>query len=157
MTVVQSQKKNRVEEHSSSLNELAEAIDTFNITMREGFRKVHDQIYLLESRWGIQDVDTFRNKVLTFMKKAKYQVSRGYYGGREVDLVIRNGEHILLEVTSSAVKKDVEKLNRSAEDYFQKHGIEPKLMLAAVYVPPYVMREITDSPRPIEIFSDEEI
>ncbi|MCP5511453.1 MAG: hypothetical protein H7A24_06210 [Leptospiraceae bacterium] len=30
---------------------------------------------------------------------------RGHNGGREVDLVIRNGEHILLEVTSSAVKK----------------------------------------------------
>ncbi|MCP5511454.1 MAG: hypothetical protein H7A24_06215 [Leptospiraceae bacterium] len=60
LTVVQSQKKNR-EEHSSSLNELAEAIDTFNITMREGFRK-----YMIRSIFwkvaGIQDVDTFRTK-----------------------------------------------------------------------------------------------
>ena len=138
------------------VEELAEEIKQTNISMREGFQKVNDQISTLGSRWGIKNENTIRNTISTLMEKAGYRVSRGHYGDREVDLVIQNGEHILLEITSSAVKKDIEKMNRSAEDYFLKHGIEPKLMLAAVYVSPSVMREITDSPRPIEIFSADE-
>ncbi|MCB1143823.1 MAG: hypothetical protein H7A24_03030 [Leptospiraceae bacterium] len=90
------------------------------------------------------------------MEKAGYTVSRGYYGEREVDLVIKNGEHILLEITSRAVKKDVLNLNKSAEEYFEKVGVEPRLMIASVYVSPSVMQEIVNSPRPIEIFTDEE-
>jgi hypothetical protein len=85
-----------------------------------------------------------------------HTVSRGYFGERELDLVIKNGEHILLEITSAALKKDVRTLNLSADDYLQKTWIDPKLMIAAIYVSPVVMREIMDSPRKIEIFLGDE-
>lgn len=89
-------------------------------------------------------------------KKTGYTVSRGYYGGREVDIVIRNGEHILLEITSSMRKSDIGLYNRSAQDYKEKTGILPKIMVAAIYIPPTVMKEIVESPVPIEIFTIEE-
>ncbi|MCB1144836.1 MAG: DUF3782 domain-containing protein [Leptospiraceae bacterium] len=148
--------KNILKELAEAQKELAEAQKRTEITMQEGFKRVNDQISALGSRWGIQNENTIRNTISALMEKAGYQVSRGYYGDREVDLVIKNGEHILLEITSSALKKDIHNLNKSAEDYLQKTGVDPRLMIAAVYVSPGVMREIVESPRKIEIFSGEE-
>ena len=110
----------------------------------------------LVGRWGIQTEQTLRNTVEALMKTAGYTVRRGYYGDREVDFVTRNGEHILLEITSSCKKSDIPKYIASTEDYEKKEKVRPKIMLAAIYVHPNVMRAIIDSPRKIEIFSSEE-
>ena len=156
LTKAQKRTEQRVEELAEAQKRTELRVEELAVAMKEGFQKVNNQISALGSRWGIKNETTFRNTISALMKKAGYSVSRGYYGDREVDLVIKNGEHILLEITSSALKKDIRSLNLSAEDYFQKTGIEPKLMIAAVYVSPTVMREITESPRKIEIFSGDE-
>ena len=159
--LAQAQKRTeeRVEELAQAQKRTEERVEELAIAMKQGFQRVNDQISSLGSRWGIKNETTIRNTISALMKKSGYTVSRGYFGDREVDLVIKNGEHILLEITSSALKKDVRNLNLSADDYLQKVGVEPKLMIAAVYVSPSVMREILDSPRKIEIFSgdDEEM
>jgi len=80
-------------------------------------------------------------------------VKQGAYGGRQMDVVIRNGEHILLEITSSMKSGDIDKLYASGDEYREKEGMEPILMVAASYVPPSVMRRVLS---PIEIFSYEE-
>ncbi len=163
--LAQAQKRTelRVEELAIALKELAEAqkrtelrVEELAIAMKEGFQKINNQISALGGRWGIKNETTFRNTISALLNKAGYSVSRGYYGDREVDVVIKNGEHILLEITSAALKKDVRSLNLSADDYFQKKGVQPLLMIAATYVSPNVMREIIDSPRKIEIYSGEE-
>jgi hypothetical protein len=163
--LAQAQKRteHRVEELAIALKELAEAqkrtelrVEELAIAMKEGFQKINNQISALGGRWGIKNETTFRNTITALLSKAGYSVSRGYYGDREVDVVIKNGEHILLEITSAALKKDVRSLNLSADDYFQKTGVQPLLMIAATYVSPNVMREIIDSPRKIEIYSGEE-
>ena len=163
--LAQAQKRteHRVEELAIALKELAEAqkrtelrVEELAIAMKEGFQKINNQISALGGRWGIKNETTFRNTISALLSKAGYSVSKGYYGDREVDVVIKNGEHILLEITSAALKKDVRSLNLSADDYFQKTGIQPLLMIAATYVSPTVMREIIDSPRKIEIYSGEE-
>ncbi|MCP4289031.1 MAG: hypothetical protein GY792_32190 [Gammaproteobacteria bacterium] len=83
-------------------------------------------------------------------------VKKGLYGGREVDVVIRNGEHILLEITARMHKHDIRKLYASADDYLEKEGVEPTLMVAAGYVSPTLMQTIVGLERPIEIFSYED-
>lgn len=140
----------------TSVDALTKRIDDLAMLMKEGFQKVNEQITALGSRWEIMNEKAFRRTVQALLSRAGYTVSKGIYGDREVDVVIKNGEHILLEITSAAVKKDVRNLTRSAEDYFEKTGIEPKLMISAIYIPPTVMREITDSPRRIEIFTYED-
>ena len=146
----------RVEELALALKRTDLRVEELAIAMKKGFQKVNNQISALGGRWGIKNEATFRNTISALMKKAGYSVSRGYFGDREVDLVIKNGEHILLEITSAALKKDVRTLNLSADDYLQKTGIEPKLMIAAIYVSTSVMREIIDSPKKIEIFTDDD-
>ena len=99
---------------------------------------------------------SLRSTIPALLKKAGYSVNRVYFEDREADLVIKNGEHILLEITSVALKKNVRSLNLFADDYLQKTGIEPKLMIAGIYVSLSVMREILDSPKKIEFFSDDD-
>ncbi len=140
----------------SSIDILTKRIDDLAMHMKEGFQKVNEQISALGSRWGIMNENTFRRTIHSLLSRAGYTVSKGMYGEREIDIVIKNGEHILLEITSAAVKKDVRNLNRSAEDYFKKTGIDPKLMISSIYISPSVMREITDSPKKIEVFTSEE-
>ena len=146
-----------------SIKELTESqkrtdlrIEELTLEMKNGFKRSTDSIAALGSRWGLQSEQTFRNALQSLLARTGYTVEKGYYGDREVDVVIKNGEHILLEITSALKKKDIASLNRSAEDYFIKENIEPKLMIAAIYISPTVMREIHDSPRPIELFSEEE-
>ncbi len=138
------------------VEELAEGQKRLEETVQTGFKKVSEQISALGSRWGIKNEAMLRKTISSLAKEFGYSVSKGFYGNREVDVIIHNGIHILLEVTSSALKKDVRNLNLSAEDYQKKHNIEPRLVLAAVYISPTVMREITESPRRIEVFSGDE-
>ena len=156
--LVEAQKKSeeRLTRLEQAVAELAEAQKKTEETMHQGFKELRDQIAALGSRWGLQTESVFRNTVKSLLDRAGYQVTKGYYGDREVDVVIRNGEHILLEITSSMKKSDIERYNRSAQDYKQKTGIMPRIMVAAIYISPTVMREILDSPIPIEIFSTEE-
>ena len=117
---------------------------------------VTNQITALGSRWGIYNESTFRATIQgLFSKMANVTVKEGYYGGRQVDVVIRNGEHILLEITSRMHTKDIENLYQSADDYRKREGTEPTLMIATSYVSPKLMRKIMELPRPIEIFSAE--
>lgn len=58
--------------------------------------------------------------------------------GSIINVVIRDGEHILLEITSSMKKTDIVMYNRSAEEYQEKTRILPRIMVAAIYISPTV-------------------
>lgn len=119
-------------------------------------KSLSDQISALGSRWGIYNEGMFRSTMYGVLSALDgVTVKEGYYGGRQVDIVIRNGEHILLEITSRMHAKDIEKLYQSADDYEAREGVRPKLMVATSYVSPKLMQTIIGLPRPIEIFSYE--
>jgi|GEM_PF-1146334 len=159
----QQRTESRIEELASSqtrtesrLEELAIAQKRTEHTIERGFKDLRDSISALGSRWGIMAEDTFRNAITGLLEGTGYSVSRGTYGDREVDIVVKNGEHLLFEITSSMKKSDIARYVRSADDYQDRTGISPRIMVAAIYIPPTVMREIADAPRTIEIFSIEE-
>ncbi len=119
-------------------------------------KTLSDQISALGSRWGIYNEGMFRSTMSGVLSALDgVTVKEGYYGGRQVDIVIRNGEHILLEITSRMHAKDIDKLYQSADDYEAREGVRPKLMVATSYVSPKLMQTIMGLPRPIEIFSYE--
>ncbi|MBF0102143.1 MAG: DUF3782 domain-containing protein [Desulfobacterales bacterium] len=115
-----------------------------------------NQISALGSRWGIYNEGTFRATIQgVFKKMSGIEVREGYYGDRQVDIIIRNGEHIMLEITSRMHSGDIAKLYRSADDYKQREGIEPYLMVATSYISPRLMQKIMGLERKIDIFSYE--
>lgn len=124
--------------------------------METGFKSLSDQIAALGSRWGIYNEGTFRSTIHGILKDMEgIRVEEGEYGNRQVDVIIRNGEHVMLEITSRMHSKDIGKLYRSADDYRNQTGISPKLMVATSYVSPRLMQTIMGLERPIEIFSYE--
>jgi len=147
LTEAQQRTELRVEELAVSHKRLEER-------MESGFKSLSDQISALGGRWGIYNEGTFRATIQGVLKNVQgVTVQEGFYGERQVDLIIRNGEHIILEITSRMHFKDIEKLYRSANDYRGKTGVEPKLMVATSYVSPNLMQKIMGLERKIDIFS----
>lgn len=157
--LAQAQKKTeeRLDQLTQRVDQLTERLDQLTQRVDEGFRRVYESIAALGSRWGIHHEEVFRRTIEALLAKQELRVERGYYGNREVDVVVRNGEHLLLEITSQLRMSDIDKLLASAEEYEQREGVRPQLMIASSYVPPKVMRRLLASAYPIELISYEEV
>lgn len=123
---------------------------------KQGFHTLTNQIAGLGSRWGIYNEGTFRSTIRGLLSKMEgVEVREGYYGDRQVDVIIRNGEHVMLEITARMHLKDISKIYSSADDYKTKEGIEPSLMVATSYISPRLMEKVMGLERKIEVFSYE--
>ena len=149
--LVEAQKRTEIK-----VEELAEAQRHTEIKADENFKSLRDQIAALGSRWGIYNEGTFRATIHGLLGKMPgVTVKEGNYGGRQIDVIIRNGEHIMLEITSRMGSGDIDKLYRSADDYFEQEGIQPVLMIATAYISPKLMQKVMGLSRTIDIFSYE--
>ena len=139
------------------MQELALAQKNTEVALQRLEKSMADRFAELGSRWGIYTEGTFRTTIRGILEHTDdMTVTEGYYGGRQVDIIIRNGEHILLEITSRVHTKDLDKLYKSADDYRDKEGIEPKLMIATSSVSPKIMQKIMESTPQIELFTYDE-
>ncbi|MEW6620318.1 MAG: DUF3782 domain-containing protein [bacterium] len=142
---------------SKRIDDLAQCQKKTEEEMREGFKYLTNQITSLGSRWGIYNEGTFRTTIRALMSRQPgVEVREGFYGGHQVDIIISGSEHILLEITSRMLTKDIQKIYDAGDDYKQKEGIEPILMVATSYISPNLMKKMVDLKRKIEIFSYEE-
>jgi len=107
------------------------------------------------ARFGILAEDVLRRSlqvaVESWLKAGRVQTME--VAGRQVDVVIRDGEHILLEVTARAHLQDIDKLKLTAQVYEQQFGIKPRLAIACAYVTPVVVRRLIEEG--IELISAE--
>ncbi len=156
LTEAQKSTDQRVKELTEAQMRTEKRLDSLEETQAKGFKSLSDQISALGGRWGIYNEATFRNTLRgIFAKMEGVEVREGEYGGRQVDVIIRNGEHILLEITSRMHARDIDNLYASADDYQAREGIEPLLMVATSYVSPRLMEKIINLERKIDIFSYE--
>ena len=117
-------------------------MDSFEETQRE-FRRRLDA---LGARWGILAEGAFREGMRGIVERLFggsvehwiYEDSEGFVFGYpatiEVDLIIKDKEHILVEIKSHVRKSDVGVLMRKGKIYERVRGIKPKL----VFVSPYI-------------------
>ena len=156
-TVAQVQELAEAQQRTEArVQELTEAQKRTEVRMEAGFEGLSNQIAALGSRWGIYNEGTFRSTIRGLLSRTQgVEVREGVYGDRQVDVIIRNGEHVLLEITSRMHPKDIERLYRSADDYQSREGVTPTLMVATSYISPRLMEKIMGLERKIEIFSYE--
>jgi hypothetical protein len=147
--------KGIVAELAESQQRTENRVEELAYAMERGFKSVRDSISALGSRWGIMSEETFGKAVRGVLEETGYTVERGYYGGREVDVVIRNGSRIILELTSAFKADDIPKIIASAEDYERRNGTGVSIMVAAIFIPPMAMRALLDAPRKIDLFTYE--
>jgi len=112
----------------------------------EEIARLSRSIQALGARWGILAESAFREGMTGLIERyfggkvrswACYD-EEGFVSGHpsviEVDLLVTDGEHILIEVKSSASRADVFELWRVGQLYARKTGIRPRLVLVAPFV-----------------------
>ena len=139
----------RLDEHDRKFNEILEELKLHREKLEEHdfkFDSMMRKLDALGARWGILAESAFREGMRGIVERLfGGSVERwihddregfvfGYPATVEVDIVIRDGEHILVEIKSHVRKSDVGVLLRKGELYKKVKGITPRL----VFVSPYI-------------------
>ncbi len=114
--------------------------------MNKGFELLRRHIDALGARWGILAEESFRAGMVGVVER--------YFGGRverwthydeegfvfgfpspvEVDMVISDKEHILVEIKSSVSRADVYELWKVGQLYERIKGVKPRLAIVSPFV-----------------------
>ena len=161
----------RLDRHESELVKLREDMiegfkrhDTEILKLREdmnrGFELVERHISALGSRWGIIAETAFRESLRGILEKElglKVEKWRtydeagrvyGYPSEIDIDVVVRDGKTILLEVSSHIRKSDILIFKKKSELYWEKTGTKPERLLV---VTPYIDEEAVEASQKLGI------
>ncbi|MGQ4915575.1 MAG: PD-(D/E)XK nuclease family protein [Candidatus Asgardarchaeia archaeon] len=145
------------EEHLKALERRMDAFEKQMASLREDFnrqftaferaiRSLELRIEALGARWGIYSEDAFRNALRELLEKDfgvkvsrwKHYDSEGIVYRKpsmiEVDVMIKDSEHILIEIKANVRKSDVATLLRISELYEKVTSVKPKLMIISPFV-----------------------
>jgi hypothetical protein len=127
----------------ASLTELRAEVQDLRQRMEAGFTELRRAV----SRLGVVSEEVLRQTLQTAVEDwlQAGTVSRMVLGGREVDVVIQDGKPVILEITARAHLQDIEKLDRSADDYEQPFGLRPHLAIACAYASAAVVRRFVEA------------
>jgi len=112
----------RLEERMATKEELR-AVET---SLREEMRRLWLALNALGARWGVFSEDAFRSGVRELLKDAGYTVDRwvyyddkgyvyGYPSEVELDIVIKDGRTLAVEITSALKRGDLQQIRRKVE------------------------------------------
>jgi len=146
----------RFEEHDRKFNEILAELKLHREKLEEHDRKFDTLIRRLDalgSRWGLLAEGSFREgikgiveeyfggKVEKWIYDDREGLVFGYPSMVDVDLVIRDGEHLLVEIKSSVSKSDIATLVKKGELYEKVRGVKPKLAVVSPYVDDEAVRD----------------
>ena len=121
-------------------------IKTLREDMNEGFRLLRRHIDALGARWGLLAEEDFREGLKGLVERvfggkvekwSHYDKEGAVFGHPsmvDVDLIVKDREHILVEVKSSVSRGDVYELWRIGKLYERIEGVKPKLVLVSPYI-----------------------
>ncbi|KUO83731.1 MAG: hypothetical protein AT709_03580 [Caldivirga sp. MG_3] len=123
----------RLEERMATKEELR-AVETslredmrkVEASLREDMRRLWLALNALGARWGVFSEDAFRNGVRELLKDAGYTVDRwvyyddkgyvyGYPSEVELNIVIKDGRTLAVEITSALKRGDLQQIRRKVE------------------------------------------
>ena len=133
----------RVDALEEALALMAKRMDSFE----EEMRKVGEILGGLGARWGFASEEAFREGLRGLMEGYGLKVSKWeYYDSEcvvfkrpsmiEVDVLVRDKEHVLVEIKSSISKEDVDKLLDKARLYEMVEKVKPSLAIVSPFVHP---------------------
>jgi hypothetical protein len=103
--------------------------------MAEGFKQLSNQIATLGSRWGVQNESIWRQTIATVLEKSYgVTVQRLELEGEEFDVLIRNGDHIIIELTARFRSNDINKVIRKRQLYTEKVQAPNRFIVAAAAI-----------------------
>ena len=120
---------------------LREDMRKVEASLREDMRRLWLALNALGARWGVFSEDAFRSGVRELLKDAGYTVDRwvyyddkgyvyGYPSEVELDIVIKDGRTLAVEITSALKRGDLQQIRRKVELF----GMVTSRRVDAVYV-----------------------
>jgi len=105
---------------------LREEIGKVEESLREDMRGLWLALNALGARWGVFSEDAFRSGVRELLRDAGYTVDRwvhyddkgyvyGYPSEVELDIIIRDGRALAVEITSALKRGDLQQIRRKVE------------------------------------------
>lgn len=147
----------QVEEHSKAIRRLQEQVERHTraieslqeqvLGLTKEIRRLGDRISALGARWGLIAEEVFRESLREFLQNY-FKVARverwehydeeglvyGHPSVVEVDLIIKDRVHYLVEVKSSASKGDVAELYRIGVLYERETNVKPQLVIVTCFI-----------------------
>jgi len=117
-----------------------------NVATKDDVKALALRLDALGARWGVVSEEAFREGVRELLREAGYSVERwvyfdsaGYVFGRasevELDIVVKDGRRIAVEITSAVKRGDLSAIRRKAELYAKATGASLDRVLV---VTPYI-------------------
>ena len=122
---------------SGRIDSLSERVDTLS----RDVGKVDSHLGALGARWGLMAESAFRNGLADILareaglKVVRYHKmdTKGFVFGRpdqvEIDVVVQNGEHTLIEIKSSTSRQEVHNFARKVAFYEKEEGVKARRMI----------------------------
>ena len=146
----------RIDKNTEAIKALQEQVRKHGLILEEhtkALRSLQEQIVSLQrridalgARWGLLAEEAFRESMKGILEKilGKVKVEKwsyydkegevfGYPSLIEVDMVIKDREHFLIEIKSSTSRGDVHELYRIGKLYERVVKVKPKLMIIICY------------------------
>jgi len=131
------------------LEEILKSIRSLQEQVAEHSKRIEEltrSIQALGARWGLLAEESFRNGMKGLVEKHfggrverwTYFDEEGFVFGYpslvEADLLVKDREHMLVEVKSSISKADVSKLWKIGQFYEKLRSVKPKLVIVSPYI-----------------------
>ena len=131
----------KMDDRFDKVDERLDKMDDRFDKMDDRFDKVDERLDSLEltlarigSRWGIHSEDLFRKTMKSVLEESfEAAVEEKNIQGEQFDLVVmKNGDHILIEIAASVRRNILERLDRKKALYISEVGIVPARIILAV-------------------------
>jgi hypothetical protein len=135
----------RMDSFEKNIVLMTERMDRFDEEMRKSREEFRVISSALGARWGFAAEESFREAIRGILESMGFTVSKwevyddegvvfGAPGVVEVDVLIRDREHILIEIKSNMGKSDVAALTYKAKLYEKLVGVKPSLVIVSPFV-----------------------
>ena len=125
----------RIDSLENRVGNLEVSVEDLRTDMNQGFKDVFRHIDRLGQRWGIRNEVVFRETMKSVLEKSfgvKVETRKIEPDDEQFDLIISNGQHILIEISASAKRNIAERLIRKRELYTAETGVTPSRFIYAV-------------------------
>ena len=128
------QYKEETDERFDKIDERFDKVDERFDRMDDRFDRLELTLARLGSRWGLHSEDLFRKTMKSVLEESfEATVEERNIQGEQFDLVVmKNGDHILIEIAASVRRNILERLDRKKNLYVSEVGIVPARIILAV-------------------------
>ena len=128
------QYKSETDERFDKIDKRFDRIDERFDRMDDRFDRLELTLARLGSRWGLHSEDLFRKTMKAVLEESfEATVEERNIQGEQFDLVVmKNGDHILIEIAASVRRNILERLDRKKNLYVSEVGIVPARIILAV-------------------------